>query len=207
MTNLPDFDGASRYAFELLERELPAFLTYHSLAHTVNEVLPAAERLAALEGIRGEELILLRTAAAYHDVGYVERHDDHEAASITILQEVLPAYGYTPEQLAVIRSIVMATRLPQQPRTLIEEILADADLDGLGRDDFFRRNEDLRAELAVVFGPVTDEKWYAAQVEFMVAHHYWTPSERALRDAAKSANLAAVIRLLDGCRSSPGNAR
>ncbi|HYN90169.1 MAG TPA: HD domain-containing protein [Ardenticatenaceae bacterium] len=191
----PDFEGAKAYALERLERELGPELCYHSLGHTRDDVLPAAERLAALAGITGEALLLLRTAALYHDIGYVEGRVEHEATGARIVREVLPRFGYSPEQIDAIVGMIMATRLPQSPRTLLEQILADADLDVLGRDDFWARSHVLRAELAVFAPPVTDREWYDGQVSFIQAHCYWTEAARTLRGPGKQANLAAVVRL------------
>src|SRR6266545_8069079 len=143
----PDEQRARAYAYSSL-RKLPAALTYHSLAHTCDDVVPAVERLAALLGVAGENLVLLRTAAYFHDTGFVERRDKHEAASARLATSVLPYCGYTPSQIAAIERMIMATRLPQTPHTLLEQILADADLDSLAREDFLGTSLALRAELA-----------------------------------------------------------
>ena len=128
----PDFEAARQYALDRLQRELSLLVTYHSLAHTVDEVAPAADHLAALEGVTGEDLLLLRTAALYHDVGFVEQHHDHEAGSARIAAAVLPGFGYAPAQIQAIVGMILATQLPQTPHTLLEQIMADADLDILG---------------------------------------------------------------------------
>ena len=158
----PDFDGAKRHALQRLETELAPELVYHSVRHTRDEVLPAVERIARREGIDGEDLLLLRTAAVYHDIGFIEKYSDNEPIAVRIASEVLPRFNYTPAQIAVITSIIMATKLPQAPHDHLEQIMADADLDIFGSDDFARRNDELRAELAA-FGMVpSDESGSAA---------------------------------------------
>jgi uncharacterized protein len=190
------FERAKHYALERLERELPSTLCYHTLAHTRDDVVLAAERLAAMEEVTGEELLLLRAAAYLHDLGFIVQHADHEAISARIACEVLPGFGYSPTQIKVITGIIMATQLPQSPRNLLEEILADADLDVLGRDDFWERNQTLRAELAAIGKPMTDEQWFSEQCKFIQGHRYWTVAARTLRDARKQENVAGMAMLL-----------
>jgi uncharacterized protein len=96
----------------------------------------------------------------------------------------------------MIAGMIMATQLPQSPHDLLEEIMADADLDVLGRDDFFPRHDALRAELAASGEPMTDGQWYGRQLKFIQAHRYWTAAARTLRDARKQENIAAMTRLL-----------
>jgi uncharacterized protein len=191
----PDFDAAAAYAFERLAVELSEALLFHSLAHTRDDVLPALERLAATEHVTGMPLLLLRTAACFHDIGYVERRDGHEAAGVRIAAAALPRFGYSPAQIHTVAGMILSTRLPQNPRSLLARLLADADLDSLGRADFFDRNQALRAEL-VAFGIVaSDAEWYATQLHFLRSHRYWTSAARELRDAVKAQNLAALARL------------
>ena len=76
----PDFDSARAYALRRLEHELSPALCYHSVVHTRDDVVVAAERLAALEGVDDAALLLLRTAAYFHDLGFLEQRDQHENA-------------------------------------------------------------------------------------------------------------------------------
>jgi uncharacterized protein len=192
----PDFEGAKRYALERLERELPPTLLYHSVAHTRDDVLPGVERLAAMEGVVGESLLLLRTAALYHDIGFVEQYENNEAIGVRIAAQVLPGFGYSPMHMQVMRGIIMATRLPQSPHMLLEEIMADADLDVLGREDFWLQNQALRTEMATFGTPVSDEEWYSGQLKFLQNHSYFTESARTLRAERKQKNIEAMKELL-----------
>jgi hypothetical protein len=89
------------------------------------------------------------------------------------------------------------------PHTLLERILADADLDVFGRDDFLALNGCLRAELAAAGSLFSDREWYSGQINFMRAHQYWTPGARALRDDKKRANIALLEQLLlDSAKTS-----
>jgi len=184
----PDFDQARRYVIKRLELELPPQRVYHNVAHTRDEVAPAAERLAVAEGIEGEALLLVCTAAWFHDLGFIQQGPDHEVIGAQIAAQVLPRFGYSSEQITAIRGMIMATRLPQSPCTLLEQIIADADLDLLGCDDFITRNDDLRAEMATYGQTMTDEAWYASQLEFLQGHRYFTAAADALRAAGKVKN-------------------
>lgn len=198
----PDLARARHYVAKRLSTELGPQYTYHSLFHTMDEVAPAAERLAALSGIEGEDLLLLITAAYFHDIGFVVNRANHEVIGADMARTVLPGMGYQPEQIDAICGMIMATRLPQSPRTLLEKILADADLDSLGRADFLERNAALRAEMAAFGSTSNDYEWHLAQLQFVRHHDYQTPSAIALRQAGKEANIAALERLVEASQPS-----
>ncbi len=188
----PKIEQATQYALQSLEQDLPAYLTYHSFWHTWYGVLPAVERLAMMEGLPENQRLLARTAALYHDIGFVEQSQNHETVSARIAGEILPRFGYTTYQVQSIQSMIMATKLPQSPKTLLEQIVADADLDVLGREDFWARNQALRSELAVSCKPVTDSQWYANQLKFLQSHSYFTASAQKLRNVQKQRNIALL---------------
>jgi uncharacterized protein len=192
----PDFEGAREYALKRLERELAPNLFYHSLAHTRDEVAPAAQRLAALEGVEGEPRLLLLTAAYYHDIGFLRQRHDHESASVSIAQEVLPTFGYHPAQIETIGQIILATAAWQEPCTLLEQILVDADFDVLGTEAYHRRSLDVRREMEAFGSRMSDEEWYRSQVELLQSHRYWTQAAQTLRNVGKQRNLELVRALL-----------
>jgi uncharacterized protein len=195
-SDLPDSAGAHAYAFERLKRELPDFLQYHTLYHTQMDVLPALERLAWWEKIDGEPLILLRTATIFHDIGFVIQCDNHEEFSMEIAAEILPFFRYNQNQIKTIQSLISTTKIPQLPHTILDQIIADADLDVLGRNDFMARNLALRAELLALGKPMTDIEWYTSQLRFITSHRYFTKSARSLRNSRKQKNITDLERRL-----------
>jgi CheY-like chemotaxis protein/predicted metal-dependent HD superfamily phosphohydrolase len=193
---LPDWEAARQAALARLEKGLPSELSYHNLWHTRDDVLPAAQRLAALVGLGEEETLLLETGAVYHDVGFTVQRQEHERVGAEIAAQVLPGFCFTPAQIVAVQGMIMATQLPQSPRTLLEEILADADLDLLGREDFMTRNKDLRDELAAAGIQISDERWYSSQLQMLQNHHYWTAAARRLRGEGKQKNIETLQGLL-----------
>jgi len=191
----PDFERAKAYALGRLQ-ELPPVLTYHGIGHTRDHVVPAAEQLAALEGCSADDLALLSTSAWFHDLGYLERHDDNEVIAVRMAQDILPKLNYSPQHIQVISGIIMATRLPQTPHTQLESIIADADLSTLGHKDFLKHESALRQEFSQ-FGRIYDDKaWFSYQLEFLQQHQYFSPSAHRCYDEQKRLNIAAVEKLL-----------
>ena len=197
MVTIPDFEKARDYVLGRLEHELSPHLTYHCLGHTQNEVVPAADRLATLEKVGDEDHLLLLTGAYFHDLGFIRQRQDHESVSIQLAEQTLPGFGYSDAHIAVVRGIIQATRLPQSPTTLLERIMADADMDDLGHEDFWKRSKDLRQEFNYYGTKFTDEEWYTYQLRLMQSHKYFTDSERELRDTVKQQHMLDVKRLLD----------
>ena len=195
--NQPDYEGAIAYARSRMEKELAPALHYHGLEHTFDLVLPAALRLAELYELDQEEIKLLGVAVAFHDIGWIDEGKEHEEFSVRLAWQVLPSYGFAPEQIDQIASMIMATRTPQNPNNLMEKIIADADLDGLGRDDFWLRNEALRTERSLNGQKTSDREWYQDQLQFLEAHHYHTDEARKLRDKGKQAHIAEMKKHLD----------
>ena len=185
-------EAAEAYVLGRLRAELSPRLTYHDLAHTRDDVVPAVKRLAARQRRSARELELVVTAAWFHDLGFIECRDGHEQVGIRIAREVLPALGYAADDLAAIAAIIEATRLPQTPTSELAELLADADLDVLGRPDFFVKNERLRAELIAAGRDVPLATWRLDQHAFVQRHRYFTAVARELRDAGKRANAEAI---------------
>ena len=199
MTIQPDYDHAIEYALEQLRCGLPAHLTYHNMWHTINDVMPAAVRLAQLCQVAPQEMHLIKVAAAYHDVGFVYTYGGHELASARVAAQILPEYGFTDRQIEQIMGMIMTTQLPQTPRNLLEEIIADADLDTLGREeDFFERREALRQELVALGRPLGKREWYTIQLNFVSSHTYFTEAARALRTVGKQKIIAVLKGYLQG---------
>ncbi|GAA4469553.1 hypothetical protein GCM10023093_29220 [Nemorincola caseinilytica] len=185
------FEKAKKFILNKLKKELPKNLTYHSLGH-IKDVYKAAEQLAELEKVEGEDLTLLLTAVLFHDSGFLVQQKEHEKLGCDIARQYLPEYDYTAEQVERICGMIMATRIPQTPHNKLEKIICDADLDYLGRDDFFKIGNYLFDELCMYGLINTENEWNKLQVRFLEGHKYFTTSAKKLRKAKKEEHLALI---------------
>jgi uncharacterized protein len=179
------FSKLKKWLLADLSNRLSGKLTYHGLHHTL-DVLRATEDLCALENVGQTSTTLLKTAALLHDAGFVEdKHMGHEAASCTMARMILPEYGYSESQIEHICQMIMGTKIPQSPIDRLGEILCDADLDYLGRDDFYPIAHSLYEELKT-YGIVKEETvWDEIQVGFLEKHQFFTKTNRARRENEK----------------------
>ncbi|HEX4851207.1 MAG TPA: HD domain-containing protein, partial [Puia sp.] len=125
------FEQLHYFVVSKLKNELPKHLSYHDVQHTL-DVIQSAEILAREENVTGEDLTLLLTAALVHDTGYLEAYAGHEEISCSFAKTYLPQYEYTPEQVNRVCEMILATRIPQDPKDLLSKILCDGDLFYLG---------------------------------------------------------------------------
>lgn len=198
----PRYSAAVAFALARLSNDLPLTYFYHNLAHTAEHVLPTAVAWAEASGCPDEEIELIRVAAAFHDIGIIEVRRYHELAGARLAAQVLPRFDLPDRAIDAVMGMIMATRIPQYPQTPLERILADADLDVLGRSDFLQRNAALRREVDLHEAQTNDYDWYRSQVAFVEEHTYFTAVARELRAAGKQANLERLRRRLR--RARPG---
>jgi len=187
-----NYEGAKKYLMNKLEKELDPRLTYHSVSHTL-DVLESAIRLAEMENTTHEDVLLLKTASVFHDSGMLVTYRGHEEASIHICRQTLPSFNYSEEETETICRMIMTTKLPQCASEELDKILCDADLDYLGRNDFFMISHRLKYEWDILeIKPTTLNEWYKIQQDFLSTHHYFTKSAIKLRQEYKMENLRQV---------------
>ncbi len=181
---------------KVLEEQLSPKLHYHSIKHT-KDVVKSIERLALLEGVTDEGLFLLKSAATYHDAGFIENYDNNEPIGARLAEEILPNYGYSKEHIDIIKQLIYVTAIPHKPSNHLEEIICDADLDYLGREDFHEIADKLRVELRE-YGKITsDRKWDEIQVAFLTNHKYFTETAIKTRNIRKAKHLEEIKERLE----------
>jgi len=186
-----NYKKSEQHIIKLLRDNLPSDLFYHGLHHTL-DVASAAERIAFHEGVEGEDLFLLKTAALFHDAGFTTTYSKNEPIGVALAAQNLPQFGYNEKQIEIISALIMATEIPQSPKTHLEEIMCDADLDYLGRDDFHEISNNLKMELmarGIVRG---DRHWDEIQVSFLEKHQYFTKYSREQREPHKQQRLVEI---------------
>jgi predicted metal-dependent HD superfamily phosphohydrolase len=190
---MPEYDRMKKYVFEKLEAELDSRLYYHGIQHTRDYVLPAVEHLAGLEHIEGERLILLLSAAVLHDIGYIRQYENNEVIGTTIVAELLPEFSYSPEQIEVVKAIIMATALPQTATNLLEKIMCDADLCHFGADNFMTLSSNLWRELIEFGYKISKKQWNESTLRFLSTHLYWTETAAMEWNKGKKENIEKLL--------------
>ena len=190
-----NYKKAERHIMKILREKLSPNLHYHGIHHTL-DVVESVERIAIMEGVLDEDIFVLKSAATYHDAGFVEKYDSNEVVGASMAAEILPKYGYTDQQIKQVWALIYATIIPHKPNNHLEEIICDADLDYLGRDDFHKISDTLRRELRDHGKINSDRLWDEIQVKFLTQHKYFTKSAKKLREKKKQKHLDEIKKRL-----------
>ena len=187
-----NFTAARESIQSRLQRDLDPTLTYHNAAHTA-DVAKAAMRFAHSEGITDErELECLELACWMHDSGFLESPHQHEKRACHFVDEWLPEFGVEENDRRLIKQLIRATQLHSPATTLLEQIIQDADLDYLGREDYEEKANGLRREMERRGQSFSESDWLEFQIHFLSTHRYNTTSARELRQPGKRAHLDAL---------------
>ncbi|MDX9697765.1 MAG: adenylate/guanylate cyclase domain-containing protein, partial [Bacteroidales bacterium] len=174
-----------------LETGLPKNLYYHNIKHTI-DVVTQVELIGRSEKISDEDMLLLKTAALFHDMGHLIDYDTHEEESVKLAKKILPAYHYNEKQIEQIARLIMCTQMPPEPKDVLEEIMCDADLDYLGRADFVPVSVNLFKELRERNKIDSLHEWNNHQTKFIQGHQYFTQTARKLREVNKNKQLDII---------------
>lgn len=194
------------YILQWLEEKLPPNLYYHGIHHTRDDVLPAAIDLAERAGLTPDAQLILQTAALCHDIGFTTGYQNHEQNAASIVREILPSYGFSDQQITEIIRLILATEMPQDPKSFLAALLCDADLDSLGREDYLETSLNLWQELAVYGEPIPLVNWYRRQLQFLSRHRYFTEEARTLRGAGQEKNARLLEQLIQNPEAETSDA-
>ena len=155
---------------EEIKETVPEKYCFHDWRHTrevveaVYRIIPHCPQLT----VRQRRCLLF--AALTHDMGFMVTANGHEVESARIAGEIARMYEYKKKDIDLVQTLVMATVLDHEPRTLCEKIIRDADLFHLRTPHRRERSRLLRKELANCGKVFTDAEWRRFNAEF-VAHH------------------------------------
>lgn len=180
------------FVINLLKTKISASYYYHNYEHTlyvINKVIEIGEQ----ENCTIKELELLRTAALWHDTGYIITYNGHEEESCKLARRHLTGNGYSSDDINTICAMIMATKIPQLPQNKLQQIIADADLEYLGTNNAAKHATNLFKELHAINSLLTKQDWNKIEIEFLTAHHYFTGYCKANKEPIKQAYLKSLI--------------
>lgn len=175
--NLPDNNillAAKDYVITIFEKASPAF-HFHNLAHTQGVVRACIEMADHYQLIE-EDRFSLMLAAWFHDTGYRNgQGTNHEESSIAIAREFLERHQLPEVVRDKAVACIGATRIPQKPVNLQQQIICDADLFHLGSNEFWEKSKSLRQELNDTGAKhMSKEEWAVSNIKFLETHTYFT---------------------------------
>ena len=195
-------DKARVFCRNLLKKDIPAHLTFHNLAHTT-QVVAATEMLGRSARLSEEDLEVVILAAWFHDTGFCVTCANHEAVSSGMASSFLKLNGYGPDEIRKVVGCILATKLPQTPENILQQILCDADLAHLARPFYWVKNARLRKELeAGLDRPFSDLQWYTCNMDFLLGHQYFTQFGKTEFASSKKVNIEANRRLIQKIQAS-----
>ena len=178
-----------------IQEEVDAQFVYHNFQHTC-AVVEAAEELATHYDVNADERFAILVAAWFHDTGYSDGWRDHEARGIQNAHNWLRDKGINDQELFdTIAGAIRATKMPQQPTTFVEQLVADADLSHLGDLSYWDRCGRVRQEFALTRDMVmSDQEWIDFELGFMLNHEYHTEAARELFGERKSKHVRQLYK-------------
>lgn len=175
-----------------LAADLPDSLTYHGVDHTL-DVLQVCNQYIRRLNLPIEDRYMLRTGAIVHDMGFLKEPSNHEEVGAEMAEGILKELGVGSGQIDVIKGLVMATKIPQKPKTHLEQIICDADLDYLGRKDYPEISHKLFLELRNMKSISTEEEWRNLQINFLKSHQFHTSFAQGYREPQKQIWLKTLL--------------
>ena len=164
-------------------------LIYHNLKHT-QDVVAAATQIANHYQLNDDDFFIVLAAVWFHDLGYLTDLNAHEDKGAELAAAFLEKHGVNAEYVDLVKGCIKATKMPQSPSTLLEEIVCDADLFHLGTDSFPDLNKRMRKEAEWRFDKkISKHEWRKGTLQLLETHHFHTDYARNLLQAKKDQNV------------------
>jgi predicted metal-dependent HD superfamily phosphohydrolase len=165
-------------------------LLYHNLTHT-QEVVQATEQMAKHYKLDETDFLAVMAAAWFHDSGHLTGPpEDHEERSADLAAAYLKKEKQESPFIKTVKHCIRATKMPQSPKNLLEQIICDADLFHLGGDDYKNKQKLLRKEQEKLTGTdISGSEWRQENIALLETHRYFTDYAQALLGQSQAENL------------------
>ena len=185
---------AEQYVTDFFQKNMPSEYVYHDINHT-QSVAKAVNTLVASYDLTSEQIEDLNFAAWFHDMGYTEGSNQHEERSCEYATQWMQDYALAQERIENVCTLIMATKLPQKPTTLSEQIIADADLSHLGMSTYWACCDLVRQEMAFMSGKHMSEKeWVEFELHFMENHDYHSEAAKKQYEKRKQKHVRLLLK-------------
>lgn len=179
----------AQHQLDFFQSQADPHLVYHNLPHTQG-VVKAASQIADHYQLNERDYFVVVAAAWFHDAGYYVDYTDHESRGAELAASYLDGLGVDESIISEIRQCILATRMPQAPHNLLQQIVCDADLFHLGTSEFPDKNKLMRKEAELKKGlTINKDEWRLGTIRLLENHHYFTNYCQLLLNDTKQENL------------------
>ena len=177
---------------QFFKEKVPKKYVYHDLTHT-QDVVRSCRQIGLAYGLPMDDLEMLQIAAWFHDSGYEKGPENHEERSAEYAAQFLKNLDFAPEVIDVIKGCIKATKIPQRPVGLLQQIICDADLSHLGEKSYWMRTARVRQELIVTQNRLmTEDEWLDFELTFMLGHNYNTDVAKEMFQKRKAKHIVQL---------------
>nr|WP_321415921.1 Pycsar system effector family protein [uncultured Allomuricauda sp.] len=188
-------EKTEHFVSELLTKNLDSRFTYHNLRHTQRVVKSTKELLNYynLSDVENERLLL---AAWFHDTGHTKDWKNHEERSCEIARDFLKSYNYDPEGIEQVCSLIMVTKMCNEPSNLMEGIIRDADISHFAKKSYWETTDFLKEELkALGIANYSNKEWRDKNIKmFRSKHNFFTDYAKENWEEGKQQNLKKLLK-------------
>jgi predicted metal-dependent HD superfamily phosphohydrolase len=187
----------------MFEIQLQPQVCFHNLSHTLF-IVEKVQEIGAYYQLPKEEMEDLFFAGWFHDIGYWDGDPvEHEAQGAEMAAGFLKNFEHNPDRIERITSAILATKMPQRPRNLFEQILCDSDLYHLSTDQWYELTLLLKEERDVLIGDNLNLlEWLKISRDFVNSHQYHTDYAKNFLEPKKKANLAKLDVIIQNMTTS-----
>jgi hypothetical protein len=159
----------------------------------VKNICNNVELLSTAEKLPGEEFINLKLASAFLLTGFISDYEKPMEASLRLVGEILPVYGFSPENIDLTTKLIINS-FEDRYDSLSDKILHDARYDYLGRVDYLKLTDKLLRERTEYGKHSAKKTWIGFQKKLLQDHEFLTNTARLLRGVTVEGQLDVLER-------------
>lgn len=164
---------------KMFDDEAPPNLYFHN-SSMVKNITNQVELLSGAEKLSDEDYINLKLASVFLLTGYISDYERPMEASLRLVEEILPVYGFSQENVELTKSLIRNS-FSDHRESLADNILHDALYDYLGRIDYMKLTDKLLRERTEYGKHSNSKSWLEYQKKQITDHDFITASARLLR--------------------------
>lgn len=167
---------------KVFDDEAPVNL-YFNNASLLRNISNQVELISRAENLPDEEFVNLKLASLFLLTGYIYDYDKPMEASLRLVEELLPKYGFSQENIESTNRLIRNSYFDLH-ESLSDNVMHDARYDYMGRVDYIKLTEKLFRERTEYGKHSEKEAWVDRQIQQLYDHDFITKTGKLLRSVS-----------------------